>query len=169
MSAADAVTVAIDIDVAPDVAFDVFTRELDAWWGRGPRFRFVAPFAGRLTLEAGVGGRLLHAPDGIPEGAFVVGRVEAWEPPRRLAFTWRLANFAPDQVTRVDVCFDPAEDGTRVSITHSGWDTIPPTHPARHGLTDRAFVLWKGQWWADLLTAAKRHMEGHTPVRKDGR
>ena len=44
-----------------------------------------------------------------------------------------LANFAPDQVTRVDVCFDPAEDGTRVSITHSGWDTIPPTHPEPSG------------------------------------
>ena len=41
-SAADAVTVALDVAVPPEVAFDVFTRELDAWWGRGPRFRLSA-------------------------------------------------------------------------------------------------------------------------------
>src|SRR5438094_3599531 len=90
VSAADAVTVAVDVEVAPDVAFDVFTRELDAWWGHGPRFRFLAPHGGRLTLEPGVGGRLLHVQD---ERVFV--------------------------------------DGARVSVTHSGWDGIPPTHPAR--------------------------------------
>lgn len=167
MSAADAVTVALDVDVAPDVAFDVFTRELDAWWGHGPRFRFLAPHRGRLTLEPGVGGRLVHEQDGRE---FVVGRIEVWEPPHRLALTWRLASFAPPQTTRVEVRFEPAADGTRVSVTHSGWDGIPPTHPARHGLTDRAFVLWKGQWWADLLTAVRRHLErSRRPAGKDTR
>ena len=158
MSAADAVTVAIDVDVEPAVAFDVFTRQLDAWWSHGPRFRFLAPYGGTLTLEPGVGGRLLHVAE--PGVSFVVGRVEAWEPPRRLALTWRLTNFTPEQQTRVEVRFEPAGDGTRVSVTHSGWDTIPPAHPARHDMNDRAFVLWKGRWWADLLIAAKRHMEG---------
>lgn len=157
MSAADAVTVAIEVDVEPTVAFDVFTRELDAWWGHGPRFRFVAPYGGTLTLEPGVGGRLLHV--AAPDVSFVVGHVELWEPPRRLTLTWRLTNFTPEQQTRVDVRFDAAGGGTRVSVTHSGWDAIPPEHPARHGMTDRAFVLFRGHWWADLLGAARRHME----------
>ena len=166
MSAADSVTVSIDVEVEPAVAFDVFTRELDAWWGRGPRFRFVAPYGGTLTLEPRVGGRLLHVVDGGV--SFVVGHVQVWEPPRRLALTWRLTNFTPEQQTRVDVRFDPAPEGTRVSVTHSGWDAIPPAHPARHGMTDRAFVLFRGHWWADLLTAAKRQMErSRTAAGKD--
>src|SRR5437867_2533057 len=87
-----------------------------------------------------LGGRLLHVVDaGV---SFVVGHVEVWEPPRRLALTWRLTNFTPEQQTRVDVRFEPAADGTRVSVTHSGWGTIPAAHPARHGMSDRAFVLF---------------------------
>jgi len=137
----------------------VFTRELDTWWGRGPRYRFLAPYQGTLVLEPGIGGRLLHMADAAAGRVFVVGIVEVWEPPHRLALTWRLPNFAPDQATRVSVSFEPAGDGTRVSVTHSGWDAIPAAHPARHGMTDRAFVLFRGHWWADQLTSAKRHIE----------
>jgi uncharacterized protein YndB with AHSA1/START domain len=166
VSASDSVTVSIQVGVEPAVAFDVFTRELDAWWGRGPRFRFVAPYGGTLTLEPRLGGRLLQVAG--PGVSFVVGHVEVWEPPRRLALTWRLTNFTPEQQTRVDVRFEPADDGTRVSVTHSGWDTIPPEHPARHGMTDRAFVLFRGHWWAEQLTAVKRHTErSRTAAEKD--
>lgn len=84
MTAAGGVRVAIDVDVEPAVAFEVFTAELDAWWGRGPRFRFVPPHAGTRRLEPGLGGRSLHVGD---DGGrvFEVGRIEAWEPPRRPA------------------------------------------------------------------------------------
>jgi len=82
-----------------------------------------------------------------------------WEPPRRLALTWRLPNFAPDQTTRISVSFEHTGDGTRVSVTHSGWDALPPRHPARHGRTGHDFVMMRGQWWADLLAAVKRHAE----------
>jgi len=167
MSAADCVTVSIEVEVEPAVAFDVFTRELDTWWGHGPRFRFVAPYGGTLTLEPGVGGRLLHV--AAPGVSFVVGAVEVWEPPHRLALTWRLTNFTPEQHTRVDVRFDPAPEGTRVSVTHSGWDAIPPSHPARHGLAGHDFVLFKGRWWADLVAAVKRHAERARPAGKDTR
>jgi hypothetical protein len=37
VSAADAVTVSIEVAVSPGVAFEVFTEDLDAWWQRGPR------------------------------------------------------------------------------------------------------------------------------------
>ena len=154
MSAADGVRVSLDVAVEPAVAFEVFTTELDAWWGRGPRFRFVPPYAGSMRLEPGLGGRLLHV---VNEAGriFEVGRIEAWEPPSRLAFTWRLANFRPGQITRVEVRFEPIEAGTRVTVSHDGWDSLPPEHPARHGLTGRAFVLMKGGWWGELLTSLK--------------
>jgi len=157
VSATDGVVVAIDVEVTPEIAFDVFTRELDAWWARGPRFRFLAPYAGTMKLEPGVGGRLLHLAD--TEHVFVVGEVHVWEPPKRLALTWRLPNFAPDQVTQVDVRFEPVDDGTRVTVTHSGWDRIPAAHPARHALGGHDFVMFRGQWWRDVLGAVKRHTE----------
>ena len=159
MSAADAVTVSIEVAVSPGVAFEVFTEDLDAWWQRGPRYRFLAPYQGVLRLEPGVGGRLLHLRHADADDAFVVGRVRAWEPPRRLAFSWRLPNFAPDQTTEVEIRFEPAGDGTRVTLTHRGWDGVPAEHPARHGQVDRAFVLFKGRRWADLLGAVKHHAE----------
>jgi uncharacterized protein YndB with AHSA1/START domain len=158
VTAADGVRVAIDVGVEPSVAFEVFTTELDAWWGRGPRFRFVPPYAGTMRLEPGLGGRLLHVVDG-GERAFEVGRFEAWEPPERVAFTWRLPSFRPGQLTRVEVRFEPVAAGTRVSVRHDGWDALPPEHPARHGLSGRAFVLMKGGWWADLLTALRTRAE----------
>jgi uncharacterized protein YndB with AHSA1/START domain len=158
VSAAEGVRVSIDVAVEPAVAFEVFTTELDAWWGRGPRFRFVPPYAGTMRLEPGAGGRLLHVVE-EPGRIFEVGRIVDWEPPRRLTFTWRLSNFRPGQVTHVEVRFDAIAAGTRVTVAHDGWDALPPEHPARHGLTGRAFVLMKGGWWADQLTALRQRAE----------
>ena len=159
MSAADSVTVAIEIAVSPAVAFEVFTEDLDVWWQRGPRYRFLAPYQGVLRLEPGVGGRRLHVLGEKPDDAFVVGRVSIWDPPSRLVFSWRLPNFAPHQTTEVEIRFEALAAGTRVTLTHGGWDGVPTDHPARHGHVDRAFVLFKGRWWADVLGAAKRHAE----------
>jgi uncharacterized protein YndB with AHSA1/START domain len=159
VSATDAVTVSIDVDVEPALAFAVFTEELDTWWARGPRFRFLAPYEGTLVLEPGVGGRLLHVADATAGRVFVVGAIEVWEPPHRLALSWRLPNFAPEQSTRVSVRFEPVGQGTRVSVTHSGWDALPARHPARHGLGGHDFVMLRGHWWGDVLAAAKRHAE----------
>ena len=107
MSAGDGVSVSIEVEAKPERVFAAFTEEIDAWWARGPRFRFLAPYDGTMTLEPGVGGRLLHVQDAAAGRLFVVGRVEVWEPPRRLALTWRLPNFGPDQETWVEVSFEP--------------------------------------------------------------
>ncbi len=159
MSDADAVTVSIEVAVTRATAFEVFTEDLDAWWQRGPRYRFLAPHEGVLRLEPGVGGRLLHARDDAGDDVFEVGRVRVWDPPHRLVLAWRLPNFAAHQTTEVEIRFEVVGDGTRVTLTHRGWDGIPSDHPARHGQVDRAFVLFKGRWWADVLGSAKRHAE----------
>lgn len=138
MSASDGVSVSIDVDVEPELVFAVFTEELDAWWGRGPRFRFLAPYDGTVTLEPGVGGRLLHVQDAAAGRVFVVGRIEVWEPPHR---------------------FEPLAEGTRVTVTHRGWDSVPARHAARHGLTGHDFIPMRGQWWGDILTAVRRHVQ----------
>jgi uncharacterized protein YndB with AHSA1/START domain len=89
------------------------------------------------------------------------GRVIAWEPPRRLVFEWRAANFAPSEKTEVEVSFDLSASGTLVTLTHRGWSRIRPDHPARHAKEVPEFVRMIGLWWGDLMTSLREHAEAH--------
>jgi hypothetical protein len=147
------ITASTVVAVDPETAFEVFTGEIDAWWGRGPRFRWKPHRGGTLRFEPGVGGRLVEVYDEAAGDLFEVGRVLVWENPSRLVFEFRARNFEPDQVTEVEVSFERVEQGTRVTVEHRGWDALPPDHPARHGLEGPAFTSMMGLWWGDLLVA----------------
>ena len=151
----DVATVSVLVAVPPDEAFRVFTEEIDQWWRRGLRYR-IGRGRSVLHLEPGVGGRLFES---VGEGdrVFETGRVTAWEPPARLVFEWRAVNFAPSEKTEVEVLFAPSPSGTMVTVRHGGWSHIRPDHPARHGLDVSPFIANLGMWWADLMTALRRH------------
>ncbi len=154
----DAASATVFVAVPPEVAFDVFTREIDLWWRQGPRFRIGRRHPGQLSFEPGVGGRLLETVS-LPAGprTFVVGRVTAWDPPSRLELEWRGVNFEPDEKTFVAVRFEPSGRGTLVSVRHHGWSALPEGHPVRHGLAGAAFSRMVGLWWGDLLTSLREH------------
>jgi uncharacterized protein YndB with AHSA1/START domain len=157
----DKAKVSLLVEVAPAIAFDVFTREIDLWWKRGPKFRHSGRHAGQLQLEPGVGGRLFETfRVGAASNTVEVGRVSVWEPPARLVFSWRNSNFAPHEQTEVEVRFDDAPGGTMVSVEHRGWSSLPPDHPARHGLADLQFSGMMGMWWAELLGALRDMLDG---------
>ena len=145
------VTTTIGVDAAS--AFRLFTEDVDLWWKGGPRFRWYPERGGKLRFEPGVGGRFL---EDYGDDAFEVGRIEVWEPPRRLAFTFRARSFTPEQSTRVEIDFESVVEGCRVTVVHSGWDRIEAGHPARHGMDAASFDAMMGLWWADLLNAARR-------------
>jgi uncharacterized protein YndB with AHSA1/START domain len=150
MSSPDRVRVTTFVAVPPGEAFEIFTREIDRWWGRGPRFRFAGEADGHLRFEDTSPRRLVQAfDDGTPP--FVVGEVLAWEPGARLLLEWRLANFAPGEVTQVEVRFEASGEGTRVALEHRGFAALRPDHPVRHGQSGQAFTDRIGLWWADLL------------------
>jgi hypothetical protein len=71
-------------------------------------------------------------------------------------FTWRNANFTPEQATSVEVTFDAATTGTLVTVVHSGWDGIAADHPVRHGLVVAAFLRMMGLWWGDQLASLRQ-------------
>jgi uncharacterized protein YndB with AHSA1/START domain len=142
-SADDAVTVTAFVAVDPELAFEVFTREVDVWWRRGPQYRPGRGRDGTMRLEGRVGGRVLEVYDEAAGDVYELGRVRVWDPPARLVFTWRGTNFTPEQSTEVEVRFEPDAGGTRVTLEHRGWATLPPDHPARHGL-GRAFSAMIG-------------------------
>jgi uncharacterized protein YndB with AHSA1/START domain len=152
----DEAKVTVMVAVAPGDAFDVFTRETDLWWRRGVKYRLAGRRPGVLAFEPGPGGRLFESFETVSgTQMFEVGRITAWEPPHRLSFEWRNANFAGDERTEVDVRFEEVEGGTRVTLCHRGWASLRPDHPARHGLDPAGVSRMIGLWWGDLLTSLR--------------
>jgi uncharacterized protein YndB with AHSA1/START domain len=156
----DQVRVTMAVAVPQHVAFEIFTNEIDRWWRKGPRFRNAGMNAGMIRLEAGVGGRLFESIESAGvERVFVVGRVQAWEPPSRLVFTWKNEVFAANEDTEVEVTFAPTSRGTLVTVTHRGWAAIRPDHPARHSMPLDEFIRSLGTWWGDQMSSMRLLVE----------
>jgi hypothetical protein len=163
-AAGDRARVTVAVALAPADAFRVFTEEIELWWRRGPRFRNARGDSGLIALEPRVGGRVFESyAAGGSERVVEIGRIRVWDPPRRLLFDWRAANFAPGERTEVEGVFEPARDGTRVTVTHSGWAAIRPDHPARHGRTGPEFSRELGLWWGELLSGWRRRCAAAPP------
>ena len=148
------VLVALRVPGPPERAFQVFTEEIGTWWRPSPLFGFTPRGPGVLAIEppdADAAGRVVER---LADGRlFVIGEITAWEPGRRLAFNWRQAAFAPDQNTHVDVRFEAVCEETRVTVQHTGWDSVPPVHVARHALPDAVFSRRLADWWRVLLAS----------------
>lgn len=147
------VLVSIRVKALPDRAFEVFTTVIGAWWKPNQLFRFTPRSPGVIALEPGAAG---HLTETLSNGkVFEIGRVIIWEPPHRFRLTWRQATVAPDQVTEVEVRFEPIGEETRVTVEHFGWDSVPQDHVARHGFPDGLFLRRHGEWWQALLASYK--------------
>lgn len=152
------VLVSLRVRTSPDRAFAAFVNEIGAWWQTNPLFAFTPRDPGVLAFEPGEGGRLTTT---LATGkVFEIGKIRAWDPPRRLVFGWRQASFAPGQDTEVEVRFELVGDETRVTVEHSGWDTVPAAHVARHGFPNALFLTRHGEWWQRLLASYKARLGG---------
>ncbi len=151
----DAAKVTVFVAVDPADAFDVFTREIDAWWRTGPRYRIGGRSRGQLFMEEGVGGRLFETFETASgtSKTLEIGKVTRWEPASRIELEWRAANFKPGETTFVEVLFEASGDGTLVTVRHYGWSALRDGHPARHGLEGAPFSRMIGMWWGGLMTS----------------
>jgi uncharacterized protein YndB with AHSA1/START domain len=144
-----AVIVSLRVRATPQEAFDVFTQDIGLWWKPNQLFQLTPRGDGVLRFESQE--RLVTTLANGKE--FEIGRVTAWAPGERLAFTWRQASFTPEQTTHVEVRFEPVEDETRVTVEHRGWDTIPQEHAARHTFPLGVFQVRQAEHWRALLAA----------------
>lgn len=144
------VFVALRVKAPPERAFAAFVEEIGAWWRPNGLFQTTPRAPGLLAFEPGEGGRLTET---LGNGkVFEIGRIRAWEPPSRLVFSWRQANFPPDFHTEVEVRFEAVGEETRVSVEHRGFDQVPEG-AARHGFPDQALLMRLAEWWRTLLTS----------------
>ena len=138
------VYVALRVKATPERAFQAFVEEIGAWWRPHALFQ-TTPRPGVLSFEPGEGGRLLETRAGGK--TFEIGRVRVWEPPGKLVFSWRQANFPPELDTEIEVGFEAVGDETRVSIEHRGFDQVPAESVARHGFPDQFLLLRLAEFW----------------------
>ena len=146
-----AVLVALRVPATPEEAFDAFTDDIGLWWQPNALFQLTPRGDGALSFDAQT--RLITT---LPSGkVFEIGKVTGWDRPNRLSFTWRQANFAPDQITSVEVTFEAAGADTRVTVTHRGWDTIPQDHVSRHTFPLSATQMHLAKAWRASLAGLR--------------
>jgi hypothetical protein len=102
--------VAVEVEVDPATAFDLFTSDIAAWW-RADR-----------SLWGDTGGELRFENGLLMQGDVEIGQVSAWEPGPRLAFTYGPPGADPAERTDVEVRFEAVHGGTRVVVRHGGWE-----------------------------------------------
>jgi uncharacterized protein YndB with AHSA1/START domain len=108
----------VHVAAPPERAFDVFTKQIGAWWPLATHHIGKAE-AKEAVIEPRVGGRWFER--GVDGSECDWGRVIAWEPPARLVLGWQLSadwKFDADLVTEVEVRFVADGGGTRVELEH---------------------------------------------------
>ena len=153
------VYVALRVQATPERAFEAFTREIGAWWRPSGLFA-TTPRPGVLSFEppdaGGRGGRLIETRAGGK--VFEIGAILAWEPPRRLVFAWRQANFPLELTTEVEVGFEAVGEETRVSVEHRGFHEVP-AGAARHGFSDQLLLMRLADFWRAQIAALGAGLE----------
>jgi uncharacterized protein YndB with AHSA1/START domain len=145
------VYVALRVKASPARAFAAFVGEIGQWWRPNGLFQTTPRAPGRLAFEAGEGGRLTET---LANGkVFEIGRIRAWEPPSRLVFSYRQANFPVDLETEVEVTFEASGEETRVSVEHRGFDRVPAGSAARHGFPDQVLLMRLADFWRAQLAS----------------
>src|SRR4051794_19942214 len=123
---ASPVITSVTVPLPPEEAFALFTEGMGRWWPLATHSIAADTHEGAVTatdvtVEPGVGGRIVET---MSDGAEVPwGEVEEWDPPRRVAFTWK-PTLRPDPFTHVAVTFAPVAAGTRVELVHTGWERL---------------------------------------------
>lgn len=122
------VCTSVEVNVSPDRAFHLFTAEIGSWWDADKHI-LRAPLAG-MVFEPFVGGHIIDR--GTDGSECRWARVLAYEPPRRVVFSWDIdvrwaIETDPGRCSEVEITFAPlSERSTRVELTHRHLDRHGP-------------------------------------------
>jgi uncharacterized protein YndB with AHSA1/START domain len=121
------------VDAPIDHAFRVFTEGIGSWWD--PGHHILEAELAEMVFEPRVGGHIIDR--GTDGSECRWARVLAYEPPRRVCFSWDInlrwqLETDPAKASEIEVTFtEEAPDRTRVVLTHShldrhgeGWESM---------------------------------------------
>jgi hypothetical protein len=98
-------------------AFATYTARIAEWWH--PRYTANAETLQSVTIESRLGGRVYATHSDLGEHDW--GKVTEWEPDRRFAHTFSLAQDL-ENPSNVSVEFASEEGGCTVRFAHGGWN-----------------------------------------------
>jgi uncharacterized protein YndB with AHSA1/START domain len=98
----------------------LFTDGVDSWWPLATHSVLGAQ-SESCSVEPRVGGRLYEK--GPEEREILWGTVIAWEPFRRLVFSWHPGREA-DSAQEVEIRFEAKEGGTMIVLQHRDWEKL---------------------------------------------
>ena len=124
MDAAPTVSRSVEVPIDPASAFELYTGQINRWWKRDSWYWNDRRRARGLRIEPFVGGRFVEVYDEATGEGFEIGRVRAWEPGRRVAYSWRQADWPPGEELEIEVGFAPAAEGSLVTIAVRGWERL---------------------------------------------
>jgi uncharacterized protein YndB with AHSA1/START domain len=116
----------VEVDCPAAEAFRFFTAAFGRWWPLATHSCIAYSSGHRdqpatVTFATHEGGQIVeHGRNGE---RFEWGTVLVWDPPSRVAFTWHPGRPAAS-AQHVEVTFTPSPSGTRVSLTHTGWERL---------------------------------------------
>jgi uncharacterized protein YndB with AHSA1/START domain len=115
-------------------AFALFADDFARWWPLPQIHTGSDPVD--CMIEPRVGGRVFERSANGHETPW--GTVLAYDPPHRLAFSW-IIGLSSEQEQRVEIRFMPENGGTRVELTHSGWEQLGDLAADRRERYDRGW------------------------------
>lgn len=136
------------VKVDPERAFEAFTAEINNWWKKDSPFWMDKDRRLGLRFEPHVGGRFLEVYDENGEG-YEIGRITAWEPGAKVAYTWRQSDWPEHAITNVEVTFEAIDGGTLVRMRQTGWERVPGGVEMAKGYSEGASTLLG--WYAEKV------------------
>jgi uncharacterized protein YndB with AHSA1/START domain len=119
------IVLSVDLPVPPARAFEAFASRFADWWP-SPTHSLSRDAATSCRMIPDAGGAVEErAPDGSWHRWGTVGTAE---PGRRLRFTWHPGR-EPESAQWVEVAFEPLGAGSRVTLTHGGWEALGEIAP----------------------------------------
>ena len=103
----------IHVNVPVERAFEVFTADLQDWWPTATH----SVAKGVVAVDWRVGGLVVETAGGE---RFEWADVLEFDPPAELRLRWRVNPEKPP--TELKVTFTAEGEGTRVELTHAGWE-----------------------------------------------
>ena len=139
----------VTVCAAPARAFALFAERFARWW---PLARVhTGPDPVDCAIEPRVGGRVYErAADGRET---LWGTVLAYDPPHHLAFSW-VVELPAEQEQLVEIRFTAEDSGTRVELTHSGWEKLGDAAASQRERYDRGWGTVFERHFADYANSA---------------
>jgi len=113
----------IDVPCSQEVAFNIFTKDFSVWWPKDKHS--VSAMGGSparsVSMDPRKGGALSEV-DASGE-SHNWGSVSVFDPFAKLSLLWHIGK-PVEQATLVDLTFEPTGNGTKVTLTHHGWEAL---------------------------------------------